>query len=402
MPNYQYQGINRHGKRMRGEMQAANEQDIEQRLHEMHIEIIALKEKKSSAWSISLKRKAVKRRDLITLTSQFRQLLKAGVPLMDILDDLKRTYENEAVREIVTSIYELMEGGAEFSEALRQYEKVFGKVYISLVAVGEKTGQLDQVLVNLESMLKWEESLVSKAKKVMIYPAIVATVVLSVVMLLMLFVVPELLGFIKEMGGELSFATTSLIATSTFVQTYILEMLILPFVLVFIVKWWLKRSTQFRIQFDGFIFKIPVIGSVLYNLKIARFASALSVMYRAGMNFNTSMKLASVVTENADLEQRIRHSIHLIEEGEMIYKAFSETAVFPSMAVRMVKVGEQGGNMDEALHNVSEYYEQEAKDMIDKIEPAIEPLLTVLMAIVVGWVMMAILGPVYDTISQVG
>ncbi|NCN43205.1 MAG: type II secretion system F family protein [Piscirickettsiaceae bacterium CG_4_9_14_3_um_filter_43_564] len=400
MPNYQYQGINQQGKRVRGEMQAANELDLEQRLREAHIEIIALKEK-STLFHFSFKRKVVKRRDLIILTSQFRQLLKAGVPLMDILDDLKRTYENVAVREIVASIYESMEGGAEFAEALREHEKIFGKVYISLVAVGEKTGQLDQVLSNLESMLKWEESLVSKAKKVMIYPAIVGTVVLSVVMLLMLFVVPELLGFIKEMGGELSFATTSLIATSNFVQHHILEMLLFPFIVVFILKWWLKKSTQFRVQFDGFIFKLPVIGKVLYNLKIARFASALAVMYRAGMNFNASMRLASVVTENADLEQRINESIRLIEEGEMIYKAYTQTEFFPSMAIRMVKVGEQSGNMDDALHNVSEYYEQEAKDMIDKIEPAIEPLLTVIMAIVVGWVMMAVLGPVYDTISQV-
>ncbi|PLA75585.1 type II secretion system F family protein [Hydrogenovibrio sp. SC-1] len=400
MPNYQYLGVNRHGKRVRGNMQAANEQDLEQRLHEFHIEIISAKQK-SVVFSFSLKPKVVKRRDLITLTSQLRQLLKAGVPLMDILEDLKKTYENPGVREIIASIYESMEGGAEFAESLKVHEKIFGKVYISLVAVGEKTGQLDQIFENLETMLKWEESLVSKAKKVMIYPAIVGTVVISVVLMLMIFVVPELLGFITEMGGELGIATTSLIATSHFIQAYLMQILLAPIVFVLALKFLLKKSPRFRVQFDGFTFKLPIVGNVLYNLKIARFASALSVMYQAGLNFNESIRLASVVTENADLELRIYDSIQLIEEGEMIYKAFSVTQALPSMAVRMVKVGEQSGNMDDALHNVSEYYEQEAKDMIDKIEPAIEPLLTVLMAIVVGWVMMAVLAPVYDTIAQV-
>lgn len=320
---------------------------------------------------------------------------------MEILEDLKGTYENEGVREMIASIYESMEGGAQFAESLRKHEKVFGKVYISLVAVGEKTGQLDQVLANLESMLKWEEGLVSKAKKVMIYPTIVGVVVLSVVMLLMIFVVPELLGFINEMGGELGFATTSLIATSNFVQNYLLEIFLVPIFVVIAMKWWLKRSIHFRVQFDRFVLRLPVIGNVLYNLKIARFTSALSVMYRAGVNFNESMKLASVVAENKYLEQKIFDSIQLIQEGEKIYQSFLSTQALPSMAVRMVKVGEQSGNMDDALQNVSEFYEQEAKDMIDKIEPAIEPMLTILMAIVVGWVMMAVLAPVYDTISQV-
>jgi len=398
--NYRYRGISQTGKRVQGEMQASNEQDLEQRLRAINIDLLTFKNKPYKGDRL-FKRSKVTRRDIIVVTSQLRQLLKAGVPLMDILDDLRRTYENEAVCEILSSIYKSMEGGESFSLALKNYEAVFGKVYISLVAVGEKTGQLDQVLENLEHTMKWEESLASKAKKVMIYPAIVATVVLAVVVLLMIFVVPELLSFINEMDGSLGFATVSLIATSHFIREYIIFISLFLAATFYLLKWWLKKSHAFRVKFDRFIFKIYIFGPILLKLKIARFASTLSIMYGAGINFNDSLKLASMVTGNAYLEERVSESRHLIEEGETIYKAFDLSGLLPPLAVRMVKVGEQSGNMDEALRNVSEYYDTEAKDLIEKIEPAIEPILTVVMALMVGWVMMAVLGPVYETISKV-
>jgi type IV pilus assembly protein PilC len=284
---------------------------------------------------------------------------------------------------------------------LKPYENRLGAVYIALVAVGEKTGQMATVLSRLETMLKWEESLAAKTKKVMIYPSIVGLVVLAVILMMMLFVVPELVSFIREMGGELSFATESLIAVSGFMQHYLLELVLVPMGVWLGVKWWKNRSQAFRIQMDRLLFKIPVIGPVLYKLKIARFASTLAVMHSAGIHFGESLKLSSSVVANAYLERNIERAMLLIEEGETIYQAFSLAEVFPSMAIRMVKVGEQSGGMDEALCHVSDYYDAEAKESIERIEPAIEPLLTVVMALVVGWVMLAVLGPVYETISKV-
>ncbi|MDR9498097.1 MAG: type II secretion system F family protein [Hydrogenovibrio sp.] len=400
MQTYRFQGINRFGKRVRGEMLASNEKDLERRLRNTHIELLTAKVK-TNAWWQSLSRSRVTRRDVIVMTNQFRQLLKAGVSLMEIIDDLRRTYENDQVREMLTVIYESMEGGETFSSALRPYENTFGRVYLSLVAVGERTGQLENVLEKLESALQWEESLASKAKKVMIYPSIVGLVVLSVVMLMMLFVVPELLTFIQQMGGELGFATASLIATSEFIQNNILILLAMPFVITALVKAWLKRSQQFRLWYDRHLFKLPLIGGVLYKIKVARLAGTLAVMYASGVNFRDSLALSGEVTSNAYMEQTVHNAIRLIEEGEMIYRAFEESDIFPAMAIRMVRIGEQSGNMDDALHHVSEYYDNAAKEMIEKIEPAVEPILTVVMAVIVGWVMMAVLGPVYDTISQV-
>ncbi|MGE4499084.1 MAG: type II secretion system F family protein [Hydrogenovibrio sp.] len=400
MEVYRYTGVNRFGKRVRGEVQASNEQDLEQRLRSAQIDLLSFRVKSPGLFS-GFGHHKITRRDIITLTTQFKQLLKAGVPLMEIIDDLRKSDDSDATREMLSAVYESMEGGQSFSQALKPYENRLGAVYIALVAVGEKTGQMATVLSRLETMLKWEESLAAKTKKVMIYPSIVGLVVLAVILMMMLFVVPELVSFIREMGGELSFATESLIAVSGFMQHYLLELVLVPMGGWLGVKWWKNRSQAFRIQMDRLLFKIPVIGSVLYKLKIARFASTLAVMHSAGIHFGESLKLSSSVVANAYLERNIERAMLLIEEGETIYQAFSLAEVFPSMAIRMVKVGEQSGGMDEALRHVSDYYDAEAKESIERIEPAIEPLLTVVMALVVGWVMLAVLGPVYETISKV-
>lgn len=400
MPLYQYSGINREGRRIKGELQADNQMDLEQRLTSLSIEVLSFKEKSKGIFSFS-RQKKLTRRDIILMTSEIRRLLKAGIRLMDILNDLRNTYETERAREILADIYESMEGGDTFSEALLPYKDEFGNVYLTLISVGEKSGALLSVLYNLEQMFKWEEQLISKAKKIMIYPAIVATVVISVVILLMVLVVPQLLSFIKTMGGELGFATTSLIATSEFIQNHLVGLLISPFILYFLFKYFYRKYFGFQLWVDEHIFKIKLIGKVMYELKIARFANSLSVMSSAGVNFMEGMKLSGAVVNNAYMERNILDAVKLIEDGNEINKSFAEANVMPLMATRMVKVGELSGNIDEALNEVSEYYDTAAKETIDKIEPAIEPILTVVMGVVVGWVMIAVLGPVYDTISKV-
>ncbi|MBE0492948.1 MAG: type II secretion system F family protein [Thiomicrospira sp.] len=399
MQIYQFSGINRYGERVRGQIEGKNQAEVEQKLQASKIDILSLKPKGRGLKLF--KQTKITRKEIIAITFQFEQLLRAGVPLMEILADLRDSFENHAVKEMLDFIYQSMEGGETFSHALQSYRDVFGDVYISLVSVGEQTGQLEVILADLANMLKWEDELLAKAKKVMIYPAIVSLVVLGVVLLMMVFVVPELLGFISQMGGELGASTRALIATSSFIQNNILFLLAAPFVLVFIFKAWLKRSEMFRIQFDKAKFKIKIIGPVLYKLKIARLANSLAVMYSAGMSFTESMKLASKVVDNTYMEKNVLMAIRLIKEGEPIHQAFATANVFPPLGVRMVKVGERSGQMDESLKNVSYFYDREAKESIEKIEPAIEPLLTIIMAVIVGWVMMAVLGPVYDTITQV-
>ena len=399
MQNYNYTGINKDGKRVTGVMPANTELELEQKLRNTGVDLLSAK-KKGKGLSLSSANK-ITRKEIILVTFQLEQLMRAGVPLMDILDDLKDSFEGDAVKQMLATVYESMEGGNTFSASLEEYEKDFGEVYISLVSVGEQTGNLEDILLDLGNMLKWEDELISKAKKVMIYPSIVAVVVIGVVILMMLFVVPELLGFISSMGGEIGLATSSLIWTSSFIQNYILHLLVAPVVLVVSLKWWRSQSPEFKVKTDRMALRVPIIGEVLYKLKLARVANSLAVMYAAGVSFPDALKMASITAGNKYLEGNILRSVELIQQGKPIFESFREAEVFPPMAVRMVKVGELSGGMDTALKNVSYFYDREAKELIDKIEPTIEPLLTVIMGVVVGWVMIAVLGPIYDTIAQV-
>lgn len=395
MKTFQYVGINKQGKRVSGVLKVNSEQELEHTLAKQEIDLLKAKFKrqKSSPYFTT----KVSRAEIISITFQLEHLLRAGVPLLEVLEDLKDSYEKDAIKSMLSTIYESLKGGRLFSEALADYKKVFGNIYIALVKVGEQTGNLETILLNLGQMLKWEDELISKAKKVLIYPAIVSVVVLVVVMLMMLFVVPQLLGFIASMGGELGAATTALIWTSDQVQNYWMELLLTPVVVLLAAKWLRNQSPKFQRKMDYFVLKIPLIGEVLHKLHLARIANAMAVMAHSGIGFTDNLRLARFTAGNHYLQENLAQSIEMIEQGQPIYIAFEQCQVFPSMAVRMVKVGELSGAMAASLENISYFYDREAKERIEKLEPTIEPFLTVVIGGIVGWVMLAVLGPIYDS-----
>ena len=356
MQNFKYTGINRYGKRVRGVVSANDQVDLNQKLRKQQINVI--NSSKQGGGLFGQTKVKVTRKELIFITFQLAQLLKAGVPLLEVIEDLNNSIESESAKKMLTEIHDLMQGGSTFSEALMTHKQVFGNVYVALVSVGENTGKLDQILINLGEMLKWEDELASKAKKVMIYPAIVATVVIAVVILMMLFVVPELLGFITSMGGEIGLATTALIATSAFIQNYIIELFVVPIALVYLLKWWRTKSEKFTLKTDELALKISIIGPIIHKLKLARVANTLSVMYGAGISFTESMKMSSTVAGNTFLKRKIDFAVQMIQEGKPIHEAFENAEVFPKLAISMIKVGENSGQMDEALSNSSYFYDR--------------------------------------------
>ncbi len=398
MNTYRYTGISHDGLRVKGEVSATNIQDAERQLIQMRIEVLALNVNKQL---FNFSRKKVTNKDIITMTFQLEQLLRSGVPLLDILHDLRESFDPGYFKDVLTGLHDTMLNGATFSQGLSRYPDVFDEVYTSLVAIGEKTGQLEGVLHDLGMNLRWQDELESKAKKIMIYPTIVFSVVMLVITFLMIFLVPQLVSFIAGMGQELTFVTLSLIAVSNYFVDYWHVTFISIFLLIMLFKHAVKTYPSFRFKVHSAILGVHLIGPILFKLKIARMTSTMAIMYAAGVSLQEIINLAGKVVGNDFLCAKLNEVERKIIDGSSIADSFASVNVFPPLILKLIKVGETTGRMDEAMRNVSYFYDREAKEMIEKVEPAIEPLITLILAVLVGWVMMATLGPVYDVISKI-
>lgn len=400
MPQYKYSAIDKEGKPFKGRIQAANELELEHRLAVQGQDLINCLEVKTSYYFWS--KNKLTRREILNLLFQLEQLTKSGVPLLDSLRDLRDSVPPGHYNAILAGLVEQIEGGKTFSAALAEFPNDFDKVFVALIAVGEETGELPKILKDMGETLRWIDELIAAAVKIIIYPAIVLTVVLAVTAFLMIYLVPKLIPFIKEMGGEVPAHTLLLIAVSDFCINYWWLIISLPFALIFLIKNAANKDPKFRFALDQFKLKLPIFGAISLKIKLARFASYMALLYSSGITVLRALEICKGLVGNVVLADAIDSVSKTIAEGKGISESFSRISIFPPLVVRMVRIGENTGQLDEALMNVSYYYNREVKEAIDKIEPAISPILTVVMGVMLGWIMLSVLGPVWDAVTKVG
>lgn len=398
MAMWRYEAVTPDGETVRGTVNARTEREAINRVENSHdFSVVNIRKLRSLPFG-----RRVSGQEVLMFTYQIEQMVSSGLTIMEALESIHETFDdNRYFQSIIGQIIESMKNGMMFSEALSEHEKVFSPVYIGLIKSGEESGQIEDVLKRLVSMLEWEDDLIAKSKKVMVYPAIVLLVVTVVVSILMVKVVPQLVSFIKEMGGELGLATTALIATSDFIINRWYVVIGVPIAIVFLIIWMRKTSQKFNLAFDCWLYRIPLIGRIRKNLKLARMSNILAVVYASGISMSEGLGVARSVLGSTCLEKKTDDMEKHIENGATPSEALERTGLMPNIAVRIVKSGEESGRMEQALNNVGRYFDREAKRLIEKLEPAIEPILTAVLAILVLWIMMAVLAPVYDTISNI-
>jgi type IV pilus assembly protein PilC len=338
---------------------------------------------------------------LINFTFHIEQLVKSGVPLLDSIRDIRDSIEYSHFTDVLQTIIDDIEGGKTLSQAMSSHPDIFDKVYVTLVRVGEETGQLDVVLKDLAETLRWQDEMASNTKKIMIYPSIVTTVVLSVITFLMIYLMPQLLPFIKSTGTEIPAHTQVLIAVSSAFVNYWYVIFGLPILLYIALKVLIKNNPAVHYYMDGLKLKLWLFGPLLMKIKLARFANYFSMMYSSGITVLDSLSISEGMVDNLVLENTIHGAREKIADGTEISASFENTNVFPSMIVRMIRIGEDTGAMDTALSNVSYFYNREVKESIDKIEPVMMPMLTIILGAIMMWIMIAVLGPVYDAVANV-
>jgi type IV pilus assembly protein PilC len=398
MPLFAYKAVDAQGKHIAGRVEATNLFDLEQRLGRMGLDLIA--GTPSTQGTRLLGGGRIARRDLINFCFHLEQLASAGVPVVEGLVDLRESVENPRFREVVSGLVESIEGGKNLSGALADYPEVFSKVFASLVRSGEQTGKLPEVLRSLTESLKWEDELSAQTKKLMMYPAFVGSIVLLVTFFLMVYLVPQMTGFIRNMGQEIPLQTVILIAVSNFFVNYWWALLASPFVAWVALKIALKRNPALQYALDHYKLTLPLIGPILRKIILSRFASSFAMMYSSGITVLDAIRSCEQIVGNKPLENALRIAGQQIADGKNMTAAFQDLALFPPLVIRMLRIGENTGALDTALLNVSYFYNREVKEAIGKVQAMIEPALTLVLGALLGWVMLSVLGPVYDSLSR--
>jgi type IV pilus assembly protein PilC len=398
MPLFSYKAIDASGKSVVGRIDAVNLFDLEQRLSRMELDLVS--GAPASDLSRLLGGGRVKRQDLINFCFHLEQLATAGVPLVEGLTDLRESVENPRFREVVSGMIESIQGGHNLSQALADYPNVFSKVFISLVRSGEQTGKLAEVLKSLTESLKWEDELAAQTKKLAMYPAFVGSIVVIVTFFLMIYLVPQMTAFIRNMGQNVPLQTRILMAVSDFFVGYWWAIVALPFVAWAGLRIAIRTNPGVEYAVDHYKITMPLIGPILRKIIMSRFASSFAMMYGSGITVLDSIRSCEEIVGNRPLESALRRAGQQIAEGKNLTAAFQDLALFPPLVIRMMRIGEATGKLDTALLNVSYFYNREVREAIGKLQAMIEPALTVVLGAILGWVMLAVLGPVYDAISK--
>lgn len=397
MAQYSYKAVNDQGKISRGWQEAANLVDLELRLKRVGLDLINASEKEKK---YSIGSRKIKRSDLITFFFNMEQFIRAGVPMLECLAGLRDSMDNQEFRSILASMLESIEGGRKLSQAMAQHPDAFDKTITSLVHAGEESGRLDEIFTHITASLKWQDEMAAQARTMMIYPAFVGVTVLGITIFLMIYLVPQLAGFIKSVEQDIPLHTRMLMATSNAFVNYWYVMLALPLVLFAGFRMALACSPGLQYQMDSLKLNIWPTGPILRKIILARFANTFAMMYGSGITIMNCIAHSRELVNNQVIEKSLEQVQREIEAGRNLTRSFHNTGIFPPLVIRMLMVGEASGELELALRNVSYFYDRDVKESVKKIQVMIEPAMTIVLGLVLGWVMLSVLSPIYDIIGK--
>lgn len=396
MAQFTYSALNERGRKMTGTMVAENEIDLETRLKEIGLDLITYREQTRRA-SKSTK---IKLKDMIVLCLHLEQLSRAGVPVHEAIADVRDSTESTKLRDIMTDVLEKVKTGSTFSEALANYPRVFNEIFVGLIAAGEKNGNLTESFVNMSMHMKWTNDLRRKVKKAIRYPIALLLVMTVVIAILMVAVVPKLLKFISEQGFEIPAHTRALIFVSEAFQSHWYLILGTPVLFFTFIMMLYRTSEPFAYKLDALLLKLPVIGPTVRKIDLARFTHFFSVMFKSGINIPEALVAARDVVKNRVIKESVEIVHRSIVEGNNLTSSLRISNQFPTLVIRMFKVGEDSGNMNDAMSNIKFFYDREVNDSVDTMVGMIQPILTLVMGALIFWVIAAVFGPLYQSFSQ--
>ena len=400
MPTYAYDGVDRKGIKVKGDLPARNMALAKVTLRKQGITINNIREKRKNILE-GLMKKKVSTLDITIFTRQLATMMKAGVPLVQSFEIVAEGLENPSMREVVLGIKGEVEGGNTFAGALRKYPQYFDKLFCSLVESGEQSGALETMLDRVAIYKEKSELLKKKIKKAMKYPMTVIAVAIIVTIILMVKVVPVFQGLFSSFGADLPAFTQMVVNMSDWMQKYWFVLILGIAIVITAFLEAKKRSKKFRDLLDRMALKLPIFGDLVYKSIIARYSRTLATTFAAGVPLIDALESTAGATNNVIYETAVLKIRDDVSTGLQLQFAMRATNLFPSMAVQMVAIGEESGALDAMLDKVATHFENEVDNAVDGLTSMMEPLIMAILGVLVGGLVIAMYLPIFQMGSVV-
>jgi type IV pilus assembly protein PilC len=402
MPVYLWVAETKKGRKLKGEIDAANEKIALNQLKKRNFTIKKLKPKPKDLFeSIAFLQPKVKNKDMVVFTRQFSTMIDAGLPLVQGLSILAEQSENATFKGILKEITKDVEGGSTLAEAMKRHPKVFDSLFVNLVAAGEVGGILDTILRRLADYIEKNEKLKSQIKGAMTYPIVVVAIAIIVIAVILVFVIPVFEDMFTSFGSALPAPTQIVVDLSRFMKGNIHWVILGIAALVFAFKKY-RNSERGRKVTDTIALKLPVFGDLLKKVAVARFTRTLGTMISSGVPILDSLEIVARTSGNVVLEEIIYEVRGSIAEGQTISEPLSENDIFPGMVVQMISVGEATGALDTMLEKIADFYDDEVDAAVDALTSMLEPLLMLFLGGSIGGLVIAMYLPIFQMASAMG
>jgi len=403
MDVYVWEGRSRKGTMEHGEISAANEAAVRVALRRQQIQAIKIQTKPKDIFQILKfsRRKKVKEKDIVVFTRQFATMIDAGLPLVQCLEILSSQQDNTTLKEVLVKVKADVEAGSTFADALRKHPSVFNELFCNLVTAGETGGILDTILNRLAAYIEKSMNLKKKVKGAMVYPIAVLVIAMVVVIGMLVFVIPVFQKMFADMGGTLPAFTQMVINLSDFMRRYFLLVGAALVILYFVFQRYYKTEKGQEIV-DGYLLRLPVFGSLIQKVAIAKFTRTLGTMLSSGVPILEGLDIVARTAGNKVIEKAILKTKMSIGEGKTIAEPLGASGVFPPMVVQMISVGESTGALDSMLSKIADFYDDEVDAAVGALTSLLEPLLMVFLGSAIGAIVVAMYLPIFQMASILG
>jgi len=406
MPVFEYKARDRSGKLIAATMEAGSERDVATALRQKGYFISEIKSPKGGlSADIKLPKwldigSVPGVRDITIFSRQFATVINAGLPVVQSLAILQRQAPKQGLKDALKRVREDVETGQQLSDALGRHPRLFNKLYIYLVRAGEVSGNLDGILDRIAAYMEKQAALRGKIRTALTYPTVVLVIALAVTWFLLTGIVPQFAQILDQLGGELPVITRALIAVSDFLR-YQWWILLGIIVIAVVGIGFFYRTKNGRRTIDGFILRVPVVGTLVQKSAIASFSNTFGLLLRSGVNIIESIEITKGTAGNAIVEDILDETKDAVQRGEQISTTLTKyPRVFPPMVSSMVAIGEETGAVDSMLQKVADFYEREVDEAVDALTAALEPMLIVFLGVIVGFIVAGMFLPMFSIIGQ--